>query len=132
MAVGPGQVVLEHVLFYNSVKFNTFYTANFTPKFTSIERKKIKLLQKALDVRFNGARFNHCGTSFKNWYLRRRSQLLRESTLSPGDAEWYLTERKRILRAQYGKHPIGTANSQWSQGTRVFQFCTQYRSFIIS
>ena len=48
---------------------------------------------------------------------------MRESTLSPGDAEWYLTERKRILRAQYGKHPIGTANSQWSQdSSRIADF----------
>ena len=108
-------------------------------------------------MRFNGARFNHCQDDFKNWYLRRRSQLLRDRHLASqsengaksGQSEsrsdkvesdqFYLNERKKILRndfkififdsltnqklatlkslsrKRFGKHPKGTANSQWSQ-----------------
>lgn len=70
----------------------------------------------ALDVRFNGARFNHCQDDFKNWYLRRRSQLLRdrhlasqsETDIKPGQSElriesdqFYLNERKKILRKDF-------------------------------
>ena len=31
------------------------------------------------------------------------------------DQNWYFHERRRILRARYGKNPEGTANSLWSQ-----------------
>ena len=70
----------------------------------------------ALDVRFNGARFNHCQDDFKNWYWRRRSQLLRErhlasqsetgtnhgqSELRSESDQFYLNERKKILRKDF-------------------------------
>ena len=70
-------------------------------------------------MRFNGARFNHCQDDFKNWYLRRRSQLLRDRHLASqsendtksGQSElrsdkvesdqFYLNERKKILRNDF-------------------------------
>ena len=79
----------------------------------------IKISLLALDVRFNGARFNHCQDDFKNWYLRRRSQLLRDRHLASqsetgtksGQSElrsdkvesdqFYLNERKKILRNDF-------------------------------
>ena len=80
-------------------------------------KSKCRFIYSALDVRFNGARFNHCEDDFKNWYLRRRSQLLRErhlatqsevgklvSSQSESKSEkiepetFYLNERKKILR----------------------------------
>ena len=83
-------------------------------------------------MRFNGARFNHCQDDFKNWYLRRRSQLLRdrhlasqsETVTKPGKSElrsdkiesdqFYLNERKKILRKDFGNTHFSFASESES------------------
>lgn len=71
-------------------------------------------------MRYNGARFPD-SEECRHWYLRRRSQLLRErrSSSSENEQRWYLSERRQILRSRYGKNPGGTANSLWSQDSSL-------------
>ena len=43
------------------------------------------------------------------------SQMFFKFNYEKNDQNWYFHERRRILRARYGKNPEGTANSLWSQ-----------------
>ena len=64
--------------------------------------------------------------------IRRRSQLLRERSaqnFNDQHEQWYVNERKKILRQRHGKHPKGTANSQWSQVSHNYSRIIMIKGF---
>ncbi|XP_019874845.2 WD repeat-containing protein 13 [Aethina tumida] len=63
----------------------------------------------ALDARYNAHRAPQ-SPSFRTLYIRRRSQLLRESQLSPEDSKQYLKLRTFLLQQRYGNPKIDSGS----------------------
>ncbi|CAH0546282.1 unnamed protein product [Brassicogethes aeneus] len=73
----------------------------------------------ALDARFNAHRAPQ-SPSFRTLYIRRRSQLLRESGLSPDDCKQYLKLRTFLLQQRYGNPPSSNASDTLSRASIQF------------